>query len=46
MNLKRMKANRIKLNLENNIDLIDEYNNENMLDSNSYKTKKLMKIKY
>jgi len=49
-----MKINRIKIKLEDNIDLMDEYNNENILDNNSEnknkkkkkkkKKKKLMKI--
>ena len=30
-----MKTNRIKFNLEDNGDLMDEYNDENMLDNSS-----------
>jgi len=40
-----MKINRIKIKLEDNIDLMDEYNNENILDNNSEKKKKKKKKK-
>jgi len=41
MNLKKNENKQNKINLEDNIDLTDEYNNENMLDSNSENEKKI-----
>jgi len=34
-----------EINLEDNIELMDEYNNKNMLDNNSENKKELTKIK-